>query len=142
MRLPLLLSALSFSLLTACTGAESGDLSQRNEGHGGDEDCECKIEGEAIGRVGAYVNIGGEIYSFESWQPKPGSAGEYIGFTLSANAASAEYVVKAATESYAGSGTSWTHPDGDGAHAISNVDFCEDPPPDDPPPPPPSPDID
>jgi hypothetical protein len=126
--------ALSFGLF-GCVDGDGSGVSARNGEHD-DEECGCKIEGSAIGRVGSYVRVGGELIVFEAWTPKPGSPGEYLGFELSANAAGVDYVVKAATSSYAGSGTSWSHPDGDDAHAISNVDFCDEDPPEDPPPPP------
>ena len=133
MRKTFVMMALSFGL-AGCVDGDGSGSSARNGEHDGD-DCECKIEGSAIGRVGAYVRVGGELIVFEAWTPKPGSPGEYVGFELSPNAAGVDYVVKAATSSYAGSGTSWSHPDGE--HAISNVDFCDEDPPEDPPPPPP-----
>jgi hypothetical protein len=117
--------SLSAALLFGACTADS-DASQSALGHPGDED-ECKIEGSDIGRVGAHViTPGGDTITFDSWVPRAGSPGEYIGFTISST--SAHYKVKAATDVYLGYGESWTHPYGDDGHAISNVDFCDEPP--------------
>jgi hypothetical protein len=117
-----------------CIGDSTASIEQADEVDEVDE-CECKIEGSLIGQVGARVHVGGELVVFEEWIPKADSPGEYVGFVLSADAS---YVVKAGTDTYPASGTSWAHPDGPYAHGISNVDFCEDDdyPPDDEEPPP------
>ncbi len=125
---PLGLAALSFGLLAGCLTSETGDLAQRNDVHGDDEDC-CKIEGSAIGEDGVILRVGGDVIVFEAWTPKVGSPGEYVGFRLGASAAGVSYVVKAGTVRHAGSGTTWQHPGGtSGADApgISYVDFCPD----------------
>lgn len=129
MRSPLLLSV-SLLLAAGCAVDTESDLQLAEHGED-EEECECKIEGSAIGVVGTIVHVGGDIVVFESWTPKADSPGEYVGFTLSANAAGLDYLVKAGTDVFAASGTSWSHPDGSSGsevNAISNVDLC---PPDD-----------
>jgi len=108
-----------------CVADSTGSTTQSDEVDD-DYECECKIEGSLIGQVGARVHVGDALVVFEEWIPKADSPGEYVGFVLSANAASVSYVVKASTSFYPASGTSWAHPDGPYAHGISNVDFCED----------------
>ena len=117
--------SLSAALLLGGCAADS-DASQALGVRGGEGDEECKIEGSDIGRVGASVTVGGETITFDSWEPRAGSPGEYIGFTISSTRE--HYKVKAATDVYLGYGDSWTHPYGDDGHAISNVDFCDEPP--------------
>jgi hypothetical protein len=121
----------TLTLVSGCTDSGTDDVSQRNDVD--EEECECKIEGNDIGRVGAAVKPPGHTtIRFQSWIEKPGSPGEYIGFTLWGDYAGATYVVKAGTSTYEVSGaSSWTHPGGPGANAISNVDFCPDDYPDD-----------
>jgi hypothetical protein len=115
--------------LAAAGCVDSGTGSSEQRGEVDDYDCECKIEGSAIGQVGARVYAGDEIVTFVEWIPKAGSAGEYAGFVLSNNAGSVSYVVKAGTESYPATGDTWMNPYGDSGpevKGISNVDFCED----------------
>ncbi|MBZ0234272.1 MAG: hypothetical protein K8M05_18220, partial [Deltaproteobacteria bacterium] len=46
----------ALTLVAGCTDAGTDDLSQRNDVDGEEEEeCECKIEGGDIGRVGAAV---------------------------------------------------------------------------------------
>lgn len=126
MRRTHLLSLLASLSLTACVDVDSSSSSLANE-HGDDDACECKIEGSDIGVVGAPVQVDGEIVVFESWTPKADSPGEFVGFTLSPNAASISYVVKTGGDTYPSSGVTWSHPggaSGPGAPGISNVDFC------------------
>jgi hypothetical protein len=121
---------LAAGLLGACVSGSSS-LEQRDDVHGGEA---CKLEGAGIGQVGATATVHGTTVTFLSWTPKADSPGEYVGFTLSPEGASMDYVVKAGTELYAGSGYEWIHPEGDSgpaAHGISNVDFCDDEPCDD-----------
>ena len=131
MRTPLLLSLLFAAGCAADTDSDQ-QLSEHGQGSGSDEACgACKIEGPSIGEDGTFVHVDGERIVFESWTPKAGSPDEFVGFTLSPNAAGLSYLVKAGTEVFVGSGTSWSHPAGDSgpaAHGISNVDLC---PPDD-----------
>jgi hypothetical protein len=124
----------ALTLVAGCTEPGTSDVSQRDDVN--EEDCQCKIEGADIGRVGASVKPPGHTaIRFASWIEKEGSPGEYVGFTLWGDYAGATYVVKAGTETFTVNGDgSWSHPAGAGgstAHGISNVDFC----PDDPPPP-------
>jgi hypothetical protein len=111
-------------------GSKSDDVDQPGDDDDDDDDeCECKIEGAAIGVVGYVVHVDGETYVFEDWIPKPDSPGEFVGFVLSENAGSLSYVVKAGTNSYPGSGVEWMHPAGEDnpdANGISNVDLCVD----------------
>jgi hypothetical protein len=92
----------------------------------GDRD-DCKVENSAIGQVGAQVTTGGVTVTFEEWTAKPGSPGEYLGFRISATVpvGNLSYTVKAGTATYQGLGATWFHPGGEGANAISNVDFCD-----------------
>lgn len=134
MRFPLTSCLFAITLVAGCTDAGTDDLSQRNDVD--EEECECKIEGNDIGRVGAAVKPPGHTtIRFASWIEKDGSPGEYVGFTLWGDYADAIYVVKTGGETYTVNGAgSWTHPNGTSGSnvpGISNVDFC----PDDPPPP-------
>jgi hypothetical protein len=110
-------------------------------GGGGDRD-DCKLEGDAIGRIGASVDLGGVTVTIDEWFAKDGEPNELIGFRLSTSDGSAVgYVVKAGGERFPSSESLWMHPNGTGgpdAKGISNVDFCdpEEPPPPPPPPPP------
>lgn len=109
---------------------EEGDEGDDDDDEGGDRD-DCKVEGSAIGQVGASVTVGGTTVVFEAWEPKLDSPGEYVGFTLSTGAM--HYVVKTGGELHEASGATWSHPngyEGPDVPGISNVDFC-DPPPDD-----------
>jgi hypothetical protein len=87
---------------------------------------ECKIEDEEIGIDDVAVPTPVGEVRVVSWTLKTGEDGEFVGFTLSRNA---RFIVKAGGETWAGEGTSWTHPNGDGGSevpAISHIDFCED----------------
>lgn len=124
-----LLTAYLFSLtLVACTDSGTDDLSQRNDVTE-EEDCQCKIEGADIGRVGVAAKPpGSTTIRVAEWIEKEGSPGEYVGFTLWGYAGTT-YVVKAGTETFRITGESWSHPagaSGPSAHGISNVDFCPD----------------
>jgi hypothetical protein len=122
---------LAAGFLGGCA-ADNGSLEQRDDVHGGDG--ECKIEGSDIGRVGATVTVHGVTVTFLAWEPKLDSPGEYVGFALSPEGADMDYVVKAGTRLYPGSGYEWTNPDGDSGPnvpGISNIDFCDDEPCDD-----------
>jgi hypothetical protein len=128
----------ALTLVSGCTEPNTSDVSQRDDVNNG-EDCQCKVEGADIGRVGASVKPPGHTsIRFASWIEKAGSPGEYIGFTLWGDYGDATYVVKAGTETFTvtGAGT-WMHPagsSGPNAHGISNVDFCPDEPTEDGPP--------
>jgi hypothetical protein len=90
---------------------------------------DCKIEGPKMGQPGATIDLGTSLVTFDSWVAKANDASEYVGFTISVEGAPVDYVVKAGTDLYASSDTSWVHPAGTAgskANAISNVDFCED----------------
>src|SRR5687767_1867690 len=81
MRSHLTICIFSLTLVAGCTDSGTDDVSQRNDVD--EEECECKIEGADIGRVGAAVKPPGHTtIRFQSWIAKPGSPGEYIGFTL------------------------------------------------------------
>jgi hypothetical protein len=108
---------------TACTGSEDSSASQRNLEEEGD--CGCKIEGDLIGQEWVLVRFNAKGVAVHDWVEKPGSNGEYLGFTLTTNASSIKYTVKAATVRYDSTTMTWSHPGGDGANAISNVDFCD-----------------
>lgn len=113
-------------LLGGCV-LDTSQSSQREDVGQGDED-ECKIEGAAIGQVGATVTANGVTVTFLDWVPKADSPGEYVGFTLSAEAGGMHYKVKTGTDVYDAWGTEWTNPNGDSGpdvKGISNVDFCE-----------------
>lgn len=91
---------------------------------------ECKIEGSQIGREGVALQLGATRVTFHDWIAKPDSEGEYVGFSISIDGDPYEhFLVKAGTKKYIVDSTSWMHPDGARAHAISNVDFCECTPP-------------
>ncbi len=120
----------AITLVAGCTDAGTDDLSQRNDVTE-EEECECKIEGSDIGRVGAAVKPPGHTtIRVAEWIEKEDSPGEYIGFTLWGDFTGATYVVKAGTQTFRVSGAeSWSHPGGNagpGAPGISNVDFCPD----------------
>lgn len=130
MRTPILASLAALALAGCVADTDSAE--QRANHHDDVEDDidldECKIEGARIGVVGEFVTVGSTIINFEGWEPKPDSPGEVLGFTVSTNAHyDLHFKVKAGTEVYEGTGTSWTHPGGPGANAISHIDFCEQP---------------
>ncbi|MDQ3370806.1 MAG: hypothetical protein M3680_35760 [Myxococcota bacterium] len=111
------------ALLTSACVDLSSESSQAAEGNF-DRD-ECKIEGSEIGREGAKLVLGARTVTFRDWVKKPGSNGEYLGFSVALHGTSSvSYVVKAATKTYASSTKTWLHPGGNSANAISNVDFC------------------
>ena len=88
----------------------------------GDRDA-CKIEGSQIGREGLVLQLDGGSVTFRDWVAKPGSPGEYIGFTLELDGVSSvRYVVKAGTGRFESTTTVWKH-EGDDCKGISNVDF-------------------
>ena len=99
-----------------------------------DDDCapneqigECKIEGDLIGVEGAQLIVNGQLVTFTNWVAKDGEPDEFVGFDIDVEGLT--FYVKAGTQVYPVTGTSWLHPNGTGsdARAISNVDFrCED----------------
>jgi hypothetical protein len=109
--------------LSACaqlsgSGASVGEESESNTS---------KIEGSQIGREGLVLHLGDKTVTFIDWVAKPGESNEYVGFTIDViGANSVTYVVKAGTSRYASSAMTWTHPQGENANAISNVDFGDD----------------
>lgn len=117
---------------------DSGEPGDTGNGNGDFDQDECKIEGSALGAVGAQVNTRRGVVTFTAWEPKAGSNGEFIGFAISLEGQSdVSYVVKAGTELFASTDLIFSHPNGDqgsSAKGISNVDFCEDPPGDEDPP--------
>jgi hypothetical protein len=100
--------------------AEEGDV---------DSD-ECKLEGSAIGEQ-SVIDLGSKSVRVHDWVGKTGSAGEYVGFSLTIGGGDAvTYKVKASGEVYPSDALIWIHPNGaDGgskAPGISNIDFCDD----------------
>jgi len=91
---------------------------------------ECvKIEGSEIGRLGLTLSVGDVELTFVDWIVKEDSPGEFIGFELESTGSIPEYVVKAGADRFAGNSTRWVHPNGTTgpqAHAISNIEFCDD----------------
>lgn len=124
----------------ACVALDTDSAQQRDDVRGDDDDDDgggdgdrddCKIEGGAIGQIGATVRRGDVTIVFEDWIPKADSPGEYVGFLLSVD--DVAYVVKAGGARYAAAGAAWMNPYGDEgpeASGISNVDFCDPEPPD------------
>ena len=93
-----------------------------------DDDCapttdiaECKIEGDLIGQEGAQVVVDGQLVTFSNWVLKDGETDEWVGFDIDVDGLT--FYVKAGTQVYEGTGTSWLHPDGLTGMGISNVDF-------------------
>jgi hypothetical protein len=112
--------------LTACF-ANLGGSESNVEGDERFDTDECKIEGEQIGQDGYVMRLGDRRVTFSDWVEKPGEANEYMGFSLTiTGASSVGYIVKAGTERYPSSATTWSHPQGLEANAISNVDVCEE----------------
>jgi hypothetical protein len=111
--------------LSGCT-AILGDASSNVEGDEDFDTDECKIEGEQIGQEGYVMRLGDRRVTFQDWVTK-GEANEYMGFSLVISGDdSVNYVVKAGTQRYPSSATTWSHPQGLAANAISNVDVCEE----------------
>lgn len=84
-----------------------------------------KIEGGDIGKVPQTLTFSGLSVTINSWRAKD-DGGDYIGFSFSSSGAVA-YAVKAGTETFASTGTTWVHPAGTGgpaAKGISNITFC------------------
>jgi hypothetical protein len=102
------------------------------DGDGGSGDGDgCKIEGSQIGEGGVVIYLGSKTVTFDNWIGKSGASGEFVGFSLTLSGGdSVSYVVKAGTERFPGTATTWMHPAGEGGSAakgISNVDMCDDP---------------
>jgi hypothetical protein len=91
-----------------------------------------RTEGGVLGK-NATVSFGGVSITFTAWKSKDGkSKGEYVQFSFTATGPVA-YAVKAGRETYYGTDTFWTHPNGlsgPEASAISNITFCPGLPPD------------
>jgi hypothetical protein len=121
----LLTGLASLTLTTACVDLSGTSSNVEGADQAGDTD-ECKIEGSQIGRENLVMDLGNKTVTFTDWVAKPGSPGEYNGFTITVDGASSiSYIVKAGTQRFASTTMSWTHPSGLAANAISNVDFCE-----------------
>src|SRR5262245_27099495 len=105
------LSSLLFAvtLVAGCTEPGTDNVTQRDDVSG--EDCQCKLEGSDIGRVGASVKPPGHTsIRVASWIEKEDSPGEYVGFTLWGDYGDATYVVKAGTQTFTVNGAeSWSH---------------------------------
>jgi hypothetical protein len=123
---------LGATLVAGCTEPSTDDRSQRND-VSGEEECDCTIDGEAVGRVGAAVKPPGHTtIRVASWISDASAPDRYTGFTLWGDFEGATYVVHAGGATYAVTGGSFSLPsNGATAQGITGVDFC----PDDPPPP-------
>lgn len=89
-----------------------------------------KIEGGEIGQSAQTLQLEGASVSITGWTEKSDSAGEQVGFSFTSSAP-VVYAVKAGGETYVGTASSWTNPNGtsgDKASAISNITFCPAPP--------------
>jgi hypothetical protein len=130
-----LLLGLTFVAGAGCTEPGTDDRSQRND-VSGEEECDCTIDGEAVGRVGAAVKPPGHTtIRIASWISDASAPDRYTGFTLWGDFEGATYVVKAGGATYQVTGGSFTLPsNGATAQGITGVDFCPDvPSPDGPP---------
>ena len=91
-----------------------------------------RTEGGVLGK-NATLSFGGVSIAFTAWTSKDGKGeGEYVQFSFIATGPVA-YAVKAGGETYYGTETSWTHPNGlwgPEASAISNITLCPGLPPD------------
>jgi hypothetical protein len=113
--------------LTAC-GSSSESVSKSDlEGQADSVNACCKIEGDEIGREFHLVRLGSKTVLVHDWVKKSDSPGEFVGFSITvSDGATAHYAVKAGTVKYPDSATTWSHPDGQAGHGISNVDFCDE----------------
>lgn len=130
------LYVLLFTTSVGLAGCVADDTARNNAASHADHDheqCDCvKIEGNAIGRVGASVSVGNANVTFTRWDEKLDAAGEYVGFLLDAEGGHPTYYVKAGGEIYAGEDRVWLHPagvSGPAAHGISYVEVCDNHPP-------------
>jgi hypothetical protein len=107
----------------------SGEIRGNGNGDGSGElvQDECrKLESLEIGQE---ITINGEkiIVSDLTYKGDSGEGGEQIGFELSSNSNQISFLVKAGGDGFAGTGKSWTNPngtDGPEVSAISHVDLC------------------
>lgn len=86
-----------------------------------------KIEGADIGRAPQTLEVDGVTVTITGWVEKSDSPGEYVGFTVAEEGGSVVYAVKASGRTFAGTDTTWSHPDGTSgseASGISNITFC------------------
>jgi hypothetical protein len=84
-----------------------------------------KIEGSDIGKAPQLLSFSGMNLTIDSWRAKD-DGGDFVGFSFTASG-NVAYAVKAGTETFASSGTTWVHPKGTGgpaAKGISNITFC------------------
>ena len=114
-------------LLSGCV-AGLGDTDSSVEG--GEVTEGCKIEGSQIGREGVVLTHKSRSVTFRNWIPKTGSKGEFVGFTLQlAGSDSISYEVKASTDVYPSTATTWISPSGpsggSSSPGISNVALCD-----------------
>jgi hypothetical protein len=114
-------------LLSGCV-AGFGDTDSSVEGQELAEGC--KIEGSQIGREGVVLTHKSRTVTFRNWIGKTGSQGEYVGFTLELGGTSSiSYNVKASTNVYPATATTWISPYGTGGGStspgISNVALCD-----------------
>jgi hypothetical protein len=115
-----------FVLTAGCFGSSDGESRSSINSHP-DGEAGCKLEGAKIGDTSAKLVLGHRTVRFIEWTPKQGSPGEYVGFKIAVTGApSVDYVVKAATQTFSSSASTWLHPDGQAGHAISNIDFCDE----------------
>jgi hypothetical protein len=86
-----------------------------------------KIEGSQIGRAPQTLALAQPAsVTITSWTAKAGSTSEYVGFSFT-SVGPISYAVKTGTQTYAGTATTWQHPEGTSgsdAPAISNITFC------------------
>jgi hypothetical protein len=107
--------------------AGGGGAAEVRDGTGGDRD-DCKIEDGDLGRTDLALELGQARVRVSSWEEKADSPGEYVGFALEVEGEAVTFRVKAGGEVHDGSGTSWSHPNGNAGSsvpAISHIDLCD-----------------
>jgi hypothetical protein len=121
------LHVLALALCLSGCIAMLGDSTAKVEGDESFDTDECKIEDSQIGQEGYVMRLGERRVTFQDWVSKPGEANEYMGFSLVIDGTSSVgYIVKAGGERYPSRATTWSHPQGLTANAISHVDVCEE----------------
>lgn len=86
-------------------------------------DVECHVDGDRVGVTGLRVKVGDATITFDHWTPDPEQTGDYIGFTLSANAAGLSYGVSTGDWIYYAAGVAWSVPSPSHSQ-IERIDFC------------------
>jgi hypothetical protein len=123
---PILVGTLFYLALTSgCTTLSDSQTHDEIYGEAFHADS-CTVDGEVIGRNGYVLDLGTANVTFTNWVPKPGSTGQFIGFTATVGGGPSQlvYKVEAGDVKYISDDTTWLDPTR-GSNPVTGVDFCE-----------------